>query len=137
MNTGMRVRRALRICMHAGMLFNLQPFCRTKLRSRRPSDSVGVRADLPVFPDRPQATVRRVLRSSPQDSKLPPSCSAHASHDIPTPRFHMDAKADHSIQFRGRSGHSHGRIPYAWIDNLYSHTGMDYVHIKETGQNSL
>ncbi|MBK7259646.1 MAG: hypothetical protein IPI01_17960 [Ignavibacteriae bacterium] len=46
--------------------------------------------------------------------------------------FKWDAKADHSIQFRGGAGVFTGRIPYAWIDNLYSHTGMDYVHIKES-----
>ena len=41
-------------------------------------------------------------------------------------------KEDRSIQLRGGVGLFTGKIPYAWIGNLYDHTGLDYVHIKES-----
>lgn len=44
--------------------------------------------------------------------------------------FTINPKSNDSIQVRGGVGVFTGRIPYAWIDNLYNHTGLEYVHIK-------
>jgi len=97
------------------------------------SVSAGLRADVPVFPDRPKANP--VVR----DAFLP------AGYDLSTTRvpgtrvmlsprigFTINPKANDSIQVRGGVGVFTGRLPYAWIDNLYNHTGLDYVHIKES-----
>jgi hypothetical protein len=97
------------------------------------SVTVGLRADIPVFPDKPQAN------PMVRDAFLPAGFDV-ATDRVPLPRvmvsprigFKWDAKADHSMQIRGGAGIFTGRIPYAWIDNLYSHTGMDYIHIKES-----
>jgi hypothetical protein len=97
------------------------------------SISVGLRADVPVFPDRPKEN------PTAHEAFLP------VGYDISTTRvpgtrvmlsprvgFKIDPKPDHSIQVRGGCGIFTGRIPYSWIDNLYGHTGLDYVHIKES-----
>ncbi|HEX7572498.1 MAG TPA: carboxypeptidase regulatory-like domain-containing protein [Bacteroidota bacterium] len=97
------------------------------------SMSVGLRADVPMFPDRPKDN------STGHEAFLP------AGYDISTTRvpaarvalsprigFSINPKTDHPVQVRGGFGVFTGRIPYAWIDNLYNHTGLDYVHIKES-----
>jgi hypothetical protein len=95
--------------------------------------SAGLRADVPVFPDRPK------------DNTLARDAFLAFGYDIsttrvPAPRlmlsprigFTVKPRRDDSVQVRGGIGVFTGRIPYAWIDNLYSHTGLDYVHIKES-----
>ncbi len=97
------------------------------------SMSVGLRADVPVFPDRPEEN------PTVHESFLP------VGYDLSTTRvpgtrvmfsprigIKIDPKPDHSIQVRGGWGVFTGRLPYAWIDNLYNHTGLEYVHIKES-----
>jgi hypothetical protein len=96
------------------------------------SISLGLRADLPIFPDRPK------------DNPIVYEAFLPLGYDISTTRvpgtrlmlsprigFTISPKADDSIRVRGGVGVFTGRVPYAWIDNLYSHTGVDYVHIKE------
>ena len=97
------------------------------------SMSIGVRVDLPLFPDRP--------KNNPDvhDAFLPMGYDVSTTR-VPETRpmlsprigFTIDPKPDHSVQVRGGVGLFTGRIPYAWIDNLYSHTGLDYVHLKES-----
>lgn len=97
------------------------------------SMSVGLRADVPLFPDRPKdnPAVREAYLPLGYDlstTRLPDM------RVMLSPRvgFTLNPKADHSIQVRGGFGVFTGRIPYSWINNLYDHTGLDYVHIKET-----
>jgi hypothetical protein len=97
------------------------------------SMSVGLRVDVPVFPDHPE------------DNPTFHEAFVPAGYDLSTTRvpgtrlmlsprvgIKIDPKPDHSIQLRGGWGVFTGRFPYAWIDNLYNHTGLDYVHIKES-----
>ena len=97
------------------------------------SMSVGLRADVPVFPDRPH------------DNPIVHEAFLPVGYDISTTRvpgtrvmlsprigITINPKPDHSVQVRGGVGVFTGRIPYSWIDNLYDHTGLDYVHIKES-----
>jgi hypothetical protein len=97
------------------------------------SMSVGLRADVPVFPDRPKdnPTVHEAFLPVGYDisTRQVPGTRVMLSPRI---GFKIDPKADHSIQVRGGLGVFTGRIPYVWIDNLYNHTGLDYVHIKES-----
>jgi hypothetical protein len=101
--------------------------------SRILSMSVGLRADVPVFPDRPKD-------NPPVHEAFLPVGYDISTTQVPgtrvmmSPRigFTLNPKADHSIQVRGGFGVFTGRIPYSWIGNLYDHTGLDYVHIKET-----
>lgn len=97
--------------------------------------SAGVRADLPMFPDRPaeNPVVHEAFASFGYDlstSRVP------ASRLMISPRLGItiDPKDDHSVRVRGGVGVFTGRIPYAWIGNLYDHTGLDYVHIKEAAR---
>ena len=97
------------------------------------SVSVGLRADVPVFLDRPKENpiVHEAFLPEGYDvstERVP------ATRVMMSPRFGLtiDPKQDHSVQVRGGVGVFTGRIPYAWIDNLYDHTGLDYVHIKES-----
>ena len=99
------------------------------------SVSVGLRADVPVFLDRPKDNpiVHDAFLPLGYDistARVPETCV------MVSPRFGLtiDPKPDHSIQVRGGVGVFTGRIPYAWIDNLYDHTGLDYIHIKESAR---
>jgi hypothetical protein len=97
------------------------------------SMSLGIRADVPVFPDRPKdnPTVHEAFLPVGYDIS---TTRVPGTRVVLSPRigFKIDPKPDHSMQVRGGFGVFTGRIPYAWIDNLYNHTGLDYVHIKES-----
>jgi hypothetical protein len=95
------------------------------------SVSAGVRVDVPVLPDKPKENP--LLREAflPLGYTLSTSTLPQTRAMI-SPRFGISAypKEDRTIQLRGGIGLFTGRIPYAWIGNLYDGTGMDYVHIK-------
>ncbi len=97
------------------------------------SVSLGIRADVPVFPDRPKdnPTVHEAFLPEGYDLS---TTRVPGTRVMLSPRigFKIDPKPDHSVQVRGGVGVFTGHIPYAWIDNLYDHTGLDYVHIKES-----
>jgi hypothetical protein len=97
------------------------------------SFTVGIRLDLPLFPDRPSnnAMVHDAFEKFGYDlstTRLP------GSHPMFSPRigFTLDPKPDHTIRVRGGVGVFTGRVPYSWIGNLYDHTGLGYIHIKES-----
>jgi hypothetical protein len=95
--------------------------------------SVGLRVDVPMFPDRPKdnPTVHEAFLPAGYDIS---TTRVPGTRLMLSPRvgFTINPKADHSAQVRGGFGIFTGRIPYAWIDNLYNHTGLDYIHIKES-----
>lgn len=99
--------------------------------------SMGVRVDLPLFPDRPKnnPTVHEAFLPMGYDVS---TTRVPETRPMLSPRigFTIDPKPDHSVQVRGGVGLFTGHIPYAWIDNLYSHTGLDYVHLKESRQSA-
>jgi hypothetical protein len=97
------------------------------------SISAGLRVDLPVFLDKPAENpvlndAFTAFGYTLSTSRVPePRLMA-------SPRFGItvDPKADHSVRVRGGVGVFTGRVPYAWIGNLYDHTGLGYVHIKRS-----
>ena len=97
------------------------------------SIAAGVRADLPVFPDRPADNPVLHQAFLPIGYDLS-TARVPLSRVMLSPRigFTLNPKADHSVRVRGGFGLFTGRVPYAWIGNLYDHTGLDYVHIKES-----
>jgi hypothetical protein len=95
--------------------------------------SAGLRIDLPVFPDKPADNP--VLHDAFSGFGYNLSTSrVPESRAMVSPRIGLtiDPKADHTIRVRGGLGVFTGRIPYAWLGNLYDHTGLDYVHIKRS-----
>ncbi len=93
--------------------------------------SAGLRVDLPVFPDSPAEN------SAVHETFFPLGYDVNTSwvprgQVMVSPRMGVTIvpKADRSIQIRGGIGVFTGRIPYSWIGNLYSNTGLEYVHIK-------
>jgi hypothetical protein len=97
------------------------------------SISAGVRIDVPVFPDRPaeNSAVRDAFSSLGYDISTSRVPRARA---MVSPRFGITIvpKPDRSIQVRGGIGVFTGHFPYAWLGNLYDHTGLDAVHVKKT-----
>jgi len=97
------------------------------------SVSGGLRVDVPVFPDRPQEN--STLREAFQPLGYTLSTSAvPRTQALASPRIGLTVypKEDRSFVLKGGVGIFTGRIPYAWIGNLYDRTGLDYVHIKES-----
>ena len=95
--------------------------------------AAGIRADMPIFPDRPADNAALHEAFLPLGYDLSTS-RVPGARLMFSPRigFTLNPKADHSVRVRGGVGIFTGRIPYAWIGNLYDHTGLDYVHIKES-----
>ncbi|MBP1655711.1 MAG: hypothetical protein H6Q31_312 [Bacteroidetes bacterium] len=95
------------------------------------SVSAGLRVDQPLFPDRPGEN------SMVHDAFFPLGYDVATSRipEMPamvSPRLGItiNPRPDRSIQVRGGIGMFTGRVPYSWIGNLYSHTGLDVVHLK-------
>jgi len=101
--------------------------------SPRVSLSIGVRVDLPVFPDHPKenSAVREAFLPLGYDLS---TSSVPQARPMLSPRIGISIfpREDRSIQVRGGIGVFTGKIPYSWIGNLYDNTGLDYVHIKES-----
>jgi hypothetical protein len=101
--------------------------------SPKVSLSVGVRVDLPVFPDHPKehSGVREAFLPLGYDLS---TFSVPQARPMLSPRIGISIfpREDRSIQVRGGIGLFTGKIPYSWIGNLYDNTGLDYVHIKES-----
>jgi hypothetical protein len=93
--------------------------------------SWGVRVDLPVFPDHPEenAAVHDVFSPLGYDVS---TSSVPMTRALLSPRigFSTYLKQDRTVHVRGGVGLFTGRVPYAWIGNLYDHTGIDNRHIK-------
>lgn len=93
--------------------------------------SLGIRVDLPVFPDHPRENpaVREVFLPLGYDIA---TSSVPATRAMFSPRAGFSAyfKDDRSVHVRGGVGLFTGRIPYAWIGNQYDHTGIDNRHVK-------
>jgi hypothetical protein len=85
--------------------------------------TAGLRIDLPVFPDKPEAN--DAFNTAYSAQKV-------ATGDVPTtkimwsPRigFNWDVKGDKSIQVRGGTGLFTGRVPFVWISNQFTNNGQ-------------
>ncbi len=83
--------------------------------------TAGLRVDLPVFGDTPlkNATVETSFPGFRTD-RTPSSKPLFA----PRLGFNYDIKGDRSVQLRGGTGIFTGRVPFVWLSNQYSNSGV-------------
>lgn len=83
--------------------------------------TAGLRVDIPVFPDAP-------LRNPEFEQTFP----GYRTDQVPSgqllwaPRlgFNWDATGDRSVQVRGGTGIFTGRVPFVWLSNQFTNTGV-------------
>lgn len=82
----------------------------------------GIRADLPVFPDKPMAntTFNSSYGTSGESGVVP------TSKILWSPRvgFNFDVMGNKSLQLRGGTGLFTGRVPFVWVSNQFSNNGL-------------
>lgn len=87
--------------------------------------TLGLRADVPFFPDEPSfnATASQVFGFS--TSELPDG------NLLLSPRigFNWDLASNGKQQLRGGVGIFSGRAPYVWLSNQYGNTGVEFTRL--------
>jgi len=95
----------------------------------------GLRADAPIFMDTPTA--------NPQFNNSPIARQYDIATDrMPTgnllwsPRvgFNWDARGDATLQVRGGLGVFSGRLPFVWLSNQFSNTGIEIARLQAQRQ---
>lgn len=94
----------------------------------------GIRLDIPTFPDKPSY-------NPAVDSTFKPLGYDISTDKVPKAQFmwgprlgiNWDLLGDRSLQLRGGVGLFTGRVPYVWISNQYSNTGMEFARLFLTG----
>ncbi|MEN3038606.1 MAG: TonB-dependent receptor [Candidatus Kryptonium sp.] len=94
----------------------------------------GLRLDVPTFPDKPAYNYK-------VDSTFKPLGYDISTDKVPKyqlmwgPRFgiNWDVLGDKTLQLRGGVGLFTGRVPYVWISNQYSNTGVEFGRLFLTG----
>jgi hypothetical protein len=88
----------------------------------------GLRADIPIFPNKPVAndafnSSDIAMNNNVATNKIPKTTV------LLSPRlgFNWDIKNDRQTQLRGGVGIFSGRIPFVWISNQYSNTGIGTI----------
>lgn len=85
----------------------------------------GLRVDIPTFPDKP-AFNPLVDSLFHLNTSILPSGKLLFSPRI---GFNWDVKSDQTMQVRGGLGMFTGKVPYVWISNQYSNTGIEFARI--------
>ena len=89
--------------------------------------TMGVRADIPTFPDKPTF--------NPQVEQLLGRRTDEAPTGIlwsPRIGFNYSLSDSNREQIRGGIGVFAGRTPYVWLSNQYGSTGMEFQRLTET-----
>jgi outer membrane receptor protein involved in Fe transport len=83
--------------------------------------TAGIRMDIPVFGDKPLRNTLAETAFSGYKTDATPS-----TQPLWSPRlgFNWDVTGDRSVQVRGGSGIFTGRVPFVWLSNQYSNSGM-------------
>lgn len=92
----------------------------------RLSVNFGLRADVPILPDKPLANDRFARQFTGHRTDRTPG-----GQILWSPRFgfNLDAGGDRSTQVRGGAGVFAGLPPAVWLSNAYSNTGVDFTRI--------
>jgi len=93
--------------------------------------TLGIRADVPIIPDKPLANPVVEAKFSAQGLKTDQVASGNV---LWSPRFgfNWDVAGKQKTQVRGGLGVFSGRTPYVWISNQFSNTGMDLARYNIT-----
>ena len=94
--------------------------------SPRLSLNFGLRADVPVLPDKPLANDRFARQFPGHRTDRTPGGQVLWS---PRFGFNLDAGGERSTQVRGGAGVFAGLPPAVWLSNAYSNTGVDFARI--------
>jgi hypothetical protein len=90
----------------------------------------GVRVDVPVFPDKP--TENKAFDSDTNFTKYKVATNQMPkSNPLFSPRlgFNWDVNGKHNTQVRGGTGIFTGRIPFVWLSNQFSNTGIEIARL--------
>ncbi len=90
--------------------------------------TLGIRMDMPMFPDKPSANTtfnsdaffQTYGVATDQMPKTTPLWS-------PRIGFNLDVIGDRSTQIRGGAGIFTGRLPFVWLSNQFSNSGVEYT----------
>jgi len=93
---------------------------------------LGIRADIPLFPDKPSHNpdVQQIFGI---DTSEMPSGKVLWS---PRVGFNWDVTGDSKNQLRGGIGVFSGRTPYVWMSNQYANTGLEFTRIGASFNNA-
>ena len=106
--------------------------------SKRLNLVIGIRADLPVFPDKPGDNP--VFNENPLFDTLGVATNRlPKSRVLLAPRvgFTYDVLGTKELQLRGGFGLFTGRVPFVWISNQFGNTGIELVRFENIGSNGL
>ncbi|WP_143959452.1 TonB-dependent receptor [Litoribacter populi] len=95
----------------------------------------GVRVDVPIFPDDPSANPE--FNNSPIASRFDVATNRMpASNLLWSPRFgfNWDVRGDATFQLRGGVGIFSGRLPFVWLSNQFSNTGIEIARLQAQSQ---
>jgi hypothetical protein len=88
----------------------------------------GLRADIPVFLDRP--TANPAFNNNPNFAQYDVATDqVPRSRILWSPRlgFNWDVTGERTTQLRGGVGVFTGRVPFVWISNQYNNTGIEFA----------
>jgi hypothetical protein len=93
--------------------------------------SGGIRVDVPTFPDKPSYNYKFDSTFGYMNvgtNKVP------SGNMLFSPRigFNYDVNGDKSTQIRGGIGIFSGKVPYVWLSNQYSNTGVEFGRLDYT-----
>ncbi len=94
----------------------------------------GIRMDVPTFPDKPYNnttfdTVATFAAMGLKTSQTPKAIALFS----PRVGINWDLNGDRVTVLRGGAGVFTGRVPYVWISNQYSNTGVDLARLSAFG----
>ncbi|MVN78393.1 TonB-dependent receptor plug domain-containing protein [Hymenobacter sp. HMF4947] len=93
--------------------------------------TLGMRIDVPVFADKPgnNEGVATQFGSQYHTSNTPNGQVLYS----PRIGFNWDVNNDSKVQLRGGTGIFSGRVPFVWISNSYTNSGLIQGSVNQTG----
>ena len=91
----------------------------------------GLRVDMPIYLDKPGVNAKFNTSDMAVSRNLATN-NMPGSTPLFSPRvgFRWDINSDNSFLLRGGAGIFTGRIPFVWISNSFSNTGIEYVRTR-------